>query len=173
MRVLLLFLLAFPALAQVTSTRETSYDFACCENAACSTFTTHQRLDSAYTACLNRSIGDGQPRWVQGGRWRVSISIPRPPANPYIPPTTGAATLNWTAPTTRSDGSSLTNLAGYRIRYGNALTDLRYLVEVANPAATSQVLDNLTAGTWYFTMTAYDVAGIESVQTNPVSKVIQ
>jgi hypothetical protein len=100
------------------------------------------------------------------------LSIPRPPANPYIPPTIGVATLSWTPPTTRTDSSPLTNLAGYRIRYGLSLTNLQYMIEVANPVATSQTLDNLTAGTWYFTMTAYDVAGIESVQTNPVSKVI-
>ncbi|MBM4220223.1 MAG: hypothetical protein FJ171_11500 [Gammaproteobacteria bacterium] len=36
----------------------------------------------------------------------------------------GAATLSWYPPTTNSDGSALTNLAGYRIYYGRNPNDL-------------------------------------------------
>jgi hypothetical protein len=32
----------------------------------------------------------------------------------------GRATLSWTAPTENTDGTTLANLAGYRIRYGTS-----------------------------------------------------
>lgn len=64
------------ASAQATSTRETAYDAACCEDQGCTTATNHQRLDTAIVACLNKSLADGQPRWVQGGRYRIEYTAP-------------------------------------------------------------------------------------------------
>jgi len=37
----------------------------------------------------------------------------------------GTATLTWTAPTTRADGTSLRNLAGYRVYYGTSMKVFR------------------------------------------------
>ncbi|HNR23495.1 MAG TPA: putative Ig domain-containing protein [Steroidobacteraceae bacterium] len=88
------------------------------------------------------------------------------------PPVVGSATLNWQPPTERTDGSALANLAGYRIYYGNAPGNYSQSVNLTNPGLTSYVIDNLTGGTWYFTMTAVDSAGLESARTNPVSKTI-
>ncbi len=86
---------------------------------------------------------------------------------------TGSATLTWTAPTENDDGSTLTNLAGYRIAYGTSATALTQTVQVANAGLTTYVIDNLAQGTWYFAMRAYTSAGLESAPTNLVSKVIQ
>ena len=44
-----------------------------------------------------------------------------PPSTPPTPPpatTLGSATLSWTAPQQNTDGSPLTDLAGFEIRYG-------------------------------------------------------
>lgn len=87
------------------------------------------------------------------------------------PPVTGNATLNWQPPTERTDGSSLTNLSGYRIYYGNSPGNYSNTVSVSN-GLTSYVIENLAGGTWYFVMTAVDSAGLESARTNPVSKTI-
>lgn len=84
----------------------------------------------------------------------------------------GRATLSWAAPAERTDGSLLTNLAGFRIYYGTAPFDLRYSVEIRDPGANSWVIEDLTQGTWYFAATAFDTSGVESVRTNPVSKSI-
>lgn len=64
--------------AQISSTRETSYDWACCDDQGCATLTSHQRFDTALLACLNRSVADGKPRWVQGGRYKIGGSLPTP-----------------------------------------------------------------------------------------------
>lgn len=88
------------------------------------------------------------------------------------PPVTGSATLTWQPPTERTDGSTLSNLSGYRIYYGNSQGSYPNTVNVTNPGLTSYMIENLAGGTWYFVMTAVDGGGLESARTNPVSKTI-
>jgi len=84
----------------------------------------------------------------------------------------GSATLTWNAPTTRTDGSPLANLAGYRLRYGNSSGNYPNTITISNPGLTSYVVNNLASGTWFFVLAAYDSAGLESSSTSPVSKTI-
>lgn len=81
-------------------------------------------------------------------------------------------TLSWTPPTQNTDGTSLTNLAGYRIVYGPSASSLTQIIEVPNSAVSSYVVENLTAGTWYFAVKAYTSAGAESANSNVASKSI-
>ena len=85
---------------------------------------------------------------------------------------TGRATLSWGAPTQRTDGTPLTDLAGFRVYYGNSSNDLRYVIDVRDPGARSWVIENLTSGTWYFAATAFDITGAESDRSNTASKAI-
>lgn len=84
----------------------------------------------------------------------------------------GTATLSWTPPTTNSDGSTLTNLAGYRIYYGTSSNSLTQRVQVANPGIATYVISGLTRGTYYFAVRAYNSAGVESAPSNVASKTI-
>jgi hypothetical protein len=92
--------------------------------------------------------------------------------NVTAPPPTGSATLRWTPPTLNTDGSALSDLAGFRIVYGTSATALTQTVDVPNPGATSYVVDGLASGTWYFTARAYNAAGAESANANVASKVV-
>jgi len=83
--------------------------------------------------------------------------------------TTGSATLSWTPPTLNTDGTALTNLAGYRILYGTSAGSLTRTLQVANPGITRYVVENLTAGTWYFSVRAYSTTGSESASSNTAS----
>ncbi len=83
--------------------------------------------------------------------------------------TTGSATLSWTPPTRNTDGSTLTNLAGYRILYGTSPSALTRTVQVANAGVSRYVIDNLTAGTWYFSVRSYSSTGAESTSSNTAS----
>jgi hypothetical protein len=87
-------------------------------------------------------------------------------------PVTGSATLRWVPPTENVDGSPLTNLAGYVIRYGNSLSALGQELRVTSPAITSAVIEDLGTGTWYFTVSAYTTTGTESTASNAGSKTI-
>lgn len=84
----------------------------------------------------------------------------------------GSATLSWQAPTTRTDGTPLTNLAGYRIRYGTANGSYPNQLTIPNGGLTSAVLENLPPATYYFVISAYDSQGMESANSSPVSKTI-
>jgi hypothetical protein len=85
-----------------------------------------------------------------------------PPSNPPPPPSSFSVTLSWQAPTERADGTPLTNLSGFRIFYGTARDDLDTTIDLSNPGLSRYVVENLSAGTWYFAMTAYDQAGLQS-----------
>jgi hypothetical protein len=82
------------------------------------------------------------------------------------------ANLSWIAPTTNTDGTALTNLAGYRINYGNSPTVLQLSQQIPNPSVTSHTFNGLAVGTWYFGVKAYTSTGVESAISNVVSKVI-
>jgi hypothetical protein len=86
--------------------------------------------------------------------------------------TNGVATLDWLPPTENSDGSVLTNLAGYTVYYGTSPSDLTKSVKVTNPGLTAYSVANLPSGTWYFAVTSYSAAGVESARTGTVSTTI-
>jgi hypothetical protein len=84
----------------------------------------------------------------------------------------GTATVNWTAPTTNTDGSTLTNLAGFRIAYGNSQTNLDRSVDIDNESLSTYTVNNLSSGTWYFAVYAVNSSGVESDISNIGSKTI-
>jgi hypothetical protein len=75
-------------------------------------------------------------------------------------------------PTQNEDGSTLTDLSGYVIRYGKDAAALDQSVRISSPGITSAVVEELDAGTWYFTLSAVNAAGVESRATEKVSKSI-
>ncbi|MGE0114256.1 MAG: fibronectin type III domain-containing protein [Steroidobacteraceae bacterium] len=74
----------------------------------------------------------------------------------------GNITLSWVAPDSNTDGSYLTNLAGYRIIYGTDATNLNQSIVIDNPSISIYVVDNLTPGTWYFAVVSVNHGGAES-----------
>ncbi|HEX4050645.1 MAG TPA: putative Ig domain-containing protein [Steroidobacteraceae bacterium] len=83
---------------------------------------------------------------------------------------TGSASLKWAAPTTETDGAPLTNLAGFYIYDGTSPGDMRLIATVSSASTTTYTVSNLTSGTWYFAVTAFDSAGTQSALSNDVSK---
>lgn len=81
----------------------------------------------------------------------------------------GPVQLSWVAPEENVDGSSLTDLAGYRIYYGTSSRSYSDMVDLANPAATAHTL-TLASGDYYVAMTALDGEGNESAYSNEVIK---
>jgi hypothetical protein len=82
------------------------------------------------------------------------------------------ARLSWTAPTQRTDGTPLTNLAGYRVLWGTAPRTYTRQHVINNPATREWQVTGLTAGTWYFAVTALDATGLESAYSGEASKVV-
>ncbi len=79
------------------------------------------------------------------------------------------ASLSWTAPTTHTDGTPLTDLAGYKVHIGSASRQYDQKLDVGK--ATNYTVSNLTdGGTYYFAVTAYNTSGVESTYSNEASK---
>jgi hypothetical protein len=85
----------------------------------------------------------------------------------------GGAELSWTPPTQNTDGSSLANLAGYRIAYGTSQNAMTQAVQVANVGITRYTIDNLSPGTYYFAVRAYTANGTESGNSTVATKIVQ
>lgn len=75
-------------------------------------------------------------------------------------PAAGSITLLWNAPTANSDGTPLTDLAGYKIYYGTMSNQYTSSIDIGN--TTNYTIGNLSEGTYYFTIVAYDTSGNES-----------
>ena len=109
------------------------------------------------------SVSDGQAS-TNLGAFAIAVAA--------LPGGTGTATLSWMPPTQRSDGTTLTNLAGYKVRYGSALDSYTTAIPLNNPGIASYVVDGLAKGTYYFVVSAVDSNGEESQASTAVSKTI-
>jgi hypothetical protein len=96
----------------------------------------------------------------------VPVPVPAPPSQP------GAATLEWTAPTTQTNGATLGDLAGFRIHYGKSAGSLDKTIVVRNPSISSYVVEGLPAGTYYFAVSAFNSRNHESERSNAGRKEI-
>jgi hypothetical protein len=85
---------------------------------------------------------------------------------------TGSATLNWTPPTQNTDGTPLTDLAGYKIYWGPSAGSYPSSVTLNNPGLTTYVVGSLVPGTYFFSATALNSAGAESAFASAASKTI-
>lgn len=78
-------------------------------------------------------------------------------------PTTRSIQVSWQPPLTNTDGSTLTDLKGYRIVYGTHSGAYTNSVPVNGTGLVTYTIDNLESGKkYYFSMVAVNAAGAES-----------
>lgn len=78
----------------------------------------------------------------------------------------GSATLTWVAPTQNSNGTPLTDLAGFIIQYGTSPAAMTQSITVPSASATSYEITNLAPGAYYFQIIAYASDGTQSAPSN-------
>jgi hypothetical protein len=78
-------------------------------------------------------------------------------------------TLSWQPPTMNADGTTLVDLKGYKVHYGSASKSYSDTIQVSNAGITTYVVENLSAGKYYFAVTSYNAAGQESSLSPEVS----
>ena len=83
-----------------------------------------------------------------------------------------SVTLSWTAPTQNEDGSTLLNLAGYRVYWGTASGIYPNSVTINNSGLTTYVVENLDSGTYEFVATSLNADGVESEYSNLAVKTV-
>jgi hypothetical protein len=119
----------------------------------------------------NERVANAAPP-AAGGPPPQPAPPPDPSPPPPPPPSVGAATVEWLPPLTATDGSTLTNLAGYRIYYGTDVKRMTSRIEVKNAGVLTYVIEGLTPATYYFAVTAFNVHGQESARSNAGRKII-
>lgn len=83
---------------------------------------------------------------------------------------TSSITLSWQPPTVNEDGSTLSDLAGYKIYYGTESGNYSQAIQVNNPGLASYVVENLVPDTYYIVATSFNRDGVESEFSNEAVK---
>ena len=124
---------------------------------------------------LKRKLG-WAGTWIAVAALAGGCRDPGPGAAPTPAPSAsgsaGSATLSWEAPTTNTNGTALTDLAGYRIYYGTTAEHLDHIVRITTVGLQTYVIDGLEPGTWYFAVMALAANGTESSLSDIVQKTI-
>lgn len=85
---------------------------------------------------------------------------------------TNGISVSWVPPTQNADGSTLTDLSGYRIHYGTQTKSYSSAVTVNNAGLTRYELESLPKGKVYIAMTAVNASGAESDFSSEVSVMV-
>jgi Putative Ig domain len=172
--------------APTAATVGTAYSFtptASDSNGAALSFSV-QNLPSWATFSIATGTVSGTPAAANVGSYsNIEISVSDGSASASLAPfsitvsqpaaaSSGSAELTWTAPVTNTDGSALTDLAGYDIHYGTSPSSMSTVINVPNAGATSYTISSLASGTWYFAVNAYTTSGLDSGLSNTGSKAI-
>jgi hypothetical protein len=131
-------------------------------------------------ASYNTATGalTGTPSSAQAALYsNILLSVSNGSASASIPAfsinvTAGFANLKWSAPTENTDGTPLTDLAGYTIYYGTDPGEMTQTISVASASANSYEVNNLPAGTYYFAVAANASDGTQSAQSSVGSKAV-
>lgn len=90
-------------------------------------------------------------------------------AQAAAPLPSGSTTLSWLPPQANVDGSTLTDLTGYRVYWGTAPGTYSRSTQL-NATSRTHTVTGLARGTWYFAVTALNSQGVESAYSNVWSK---
>lgn len=84
----------------------------------------------------------------------------------------GSVTLSWTPPTQNTDGTALSDLAGYKFYYGQSGGSYSKTIRVDNGSISTYRIENLLPDTYYIVATALNSAGVESAYSNEAVKTV-
>ncbi len=85
-------------------------------------------------------------------------------------PSSKSITLSWSRPTQNSDGTSLTDLAGYTLHYGTSSEDYTGSIQITRATETSYVVSDSSfpPGKYYFAISAYNAQQVSSSLTGEI-----
>jgi hypothetical protein len=86
-------------------------------------------------------------------------------------PSNKSITLSWSQPTQNSNGTSLTDLAGYTLHYGTSSQDYTGTIQITSATQTSYVVSDsdFPPGTYYFAISAYNAEQVSSSLSSEVA----
>ena len=112
-------------------------------------------VGTTYYYCVTATDSGGNESAASSVASAQLVSPPPPPL-----------TLGWTSPTTNVDGTTLTDLAGFKVCYGSQSGVYTTTTDVGN--VTQYTFSALPAGTYYFVVKAYDTSSNESAFSSQI-----
>jgi hypothetical protein len=110
---------------------------------------------------------------AQTGAGSVKLQAAALQGTATAPSTSGTVTLTWQPPTKNTNGTTLTDLTGFKIYYGTQAGVYTRTLVVNNPTVKAWKVNGLSKGTWYFAVAATAASGQESAKSNMATKVVQ
>ncbi len=80
--------------------------------------------------------------------------------------------MSWVPPADNTNGTPLTDLAGYHIHYGTSQDNMTQVIDLAGTSTTEYEVSGLAPGTYYFAISAYTTEGTESAESDVGYKTI-
>jgi hypothetical protein len=93
--------------------------------------------------------------------------LPTEPPPTVVVPSGQTAIVSWAPVTERTDGTTPSRVAAYRVFFGQDTGNLDQWVEMRDPGITSAQFSGMAPGRWYFLVVAIDSSGLESVPSDP------
>ena len=84
----------------------------------------------------------------------------------------GSMSLFWAAPSENSDGTILTDLAGYNLYYGTSANNYPHSIRIDNPSISTYLVENLLPDTYYVVATSFNAVGVESEFSNMATRTV-
>lgn len=127
--------------------------------------------DTGTSATIVVSVSDGQ---ANAALPAITVPVEAAPIDVSLPGG-GSATLSWQAPTEYTDGLPLLpsdQVVGYRVYHGTSAGTLDSIIPVNDPAMLYHTVEQLSAGTHYFAVSAVSVTGVEGERSEILSKTV-
>lgn len=106
------------------------------------------------------TVGDGRAT-AQLPPFAITVAA-APASVDDAPSGSGSAVVYWTPPDRNVDGTALSDLAGYRVYWSQNPNNLVRHQDMAWAGYLWAYITDLGPGTWYFSIRAYNSAGVES-----------
>lgn len=161
-----------------TSAGTSAYSVENCRGAGCTNFeplactqsTRYVQSLPAQSTARYRVRGSGELNC--SGSFRAYSAAQQVTVGGAVSP--GEAFLSWTPPSTNSDGTPISNFAGYYIVYGRTEAGMDRQIIINNPSISRYTVSGLSAGTWYFALKSFTTNfAIISNLSNIRSKTVQ
>ena len=88
-------------------------------------------------------------------------------------PGNSGVTLRWQIPTQNTDGSPLLDLDGFRIYWERRNSTAKGSISVNNSSVSTYIVENLSPGTYDFTVVALNSKGVSSDPSNSVRRTVE
>ena len=131
-------------------------------SSSCRLYGTPVERDIGIHGQISITVSDGEAS-SKLGPFEIEVSQPG----------NGGVTLTWIIPTQNTDGSPLLDLDGFRIDWARRNSTAKGSIRINNKSVSTYIVENLSPGTYDFTVVALNSKGVSSAPSNSVRRIVE